>query len=94
MRAIGHGHREEMSADEALAIAAKASPETVAENDPDDPNGRKVGDRVRVAPDDYGEGRSWRRDRFSFGAAHRDTPRRRAGRRDRGPFPARGFPRL
>jgi hypothetical protein len=33
---------------------AKASPETVAENDPDDPNGRKVGDKVRVAPDDYG----------------------------------------
>ena len=55
MRAVGHGRREEMSADEALAIAAKASPETVAENDPDDPNGRKVGDKVRVVPDDYGK---------------------------------------
>ena len=55
MRAVGHGIREEMSADEALAIAAKANPETVAENDPDDPNGRKVGDKVRVAPDDYGK---------------------------------------
>jgi glutathione S-transferase len=55
MRAVGHGAREEMSADEALAIAAKASPETVDENDPGDPNGRKVGDRVRVAPDDYGK---------------------------------------
>ncbi len=54
VRAVGHGRREEMSADEALGVAAKASPETVAENDPDDPNGRKVGDRVRVAPDDYG----------------------------------------
>ena len=54
MRAIGHGTREEITADEALAIAAKASPETVAENDPDDPNGRKIGDRVRVMPDDYG----------------------------------------
>jgi glutathione S-transferase len=54
MRAIGHGTREEMTADEALAIAAKASPETVAKNDPDDPNGRKIGDRVRVVPDDYG----------------------------------------
>src|SRR3984957_17906186 len=54
VRAIEHGQRKEMSADEALAIAAKASPETVAENDPDDPNGRKVGDRVRVVPDDYG----------------------------------------
>ena len=54
VRAIGHGDREEMSADEALGIAAKASPETVAENDPGDPNGRKVGDTVRVVPDDYG----------------------------------------
>jgi glutathione S-transferase len=53
VRAIGHGQREEMSAGEALAIAAKANPETVDQNDPDDPNGRKVGDRVLVAPDDY-----------------------------------------
>ena len=55
VRAIGHGLREEMTADEAIAIAAKASPETVAENDPYDPNGRKVGDKVRVIPDDYGK---------------------------------------
>jgi glutathione S-transferase len=54
VRAIGHGIREEMSADEALDIAATASPEAVAENDPDDPNGRKVGDKVRIVPDDYG----------------------------------------
>ncbi|MBV9910304.1 MAG: glutathione S-transferase family protein [Hyphomicrobiales bacterium] len=55
MRAVGDGTREEMSADEALAIAAKASPETTEENDPGDPNGRKVGDRVVVVPDDYGK---------------------------------------
>ena len=55
MRAVGHGLREEMSSDEALAIAAKASPETSGENDPDDPNGRKIGDKVRVVPDDYGK---------------------------------------
>jgi glutathione S-transferase len=54
MRALGHGTREEMSAEEALAIAATASPEAVAEDDPNDPNGRKVGDTVRVVPDDYG----------------------------------------
>src|SRR3984957_648481 len=54
MRGIGPGLREEMSADEALGVAAKASPETVAEDDPGDPNRRKVGDRVRVVPDDYG----------------------------------------
>ena len=55
MRAVGHGLREEMSSHEALAIAAKASPETSGENDPDDPNGRKIGDKVRVVPDDYGK---------------------------------------
>jgi glutathione S-transferase len=54
MRAVGHGSREEMSAGEALAIAAKARPETSVRDDPDDPNGRKVGDRVVVVPDDYG----------------------------------------
>ena len=55
MRAVGHGAREEMSAGEALAIAAKATPETAPESDPDDPNGRKVGERVVVVPDDYGK---------------------------------------
>jgi hypothetical protein len=55
MRAVGYGLREEMSAEEALAIAEKANPETQDENDPHDPNGRKVGDKVRVAPDDYGK---------------------------------------
>jgi glutathione S-transferase len=55
MQAVGHGLSEEMSAEEALAIAAKARPETIAANDPDDPNGRKVGDRVLVVPDDYGK---------------------------------------
>jgi glutathione S-transferase len=55
MRAVGHGRREEMPAEEALAIAAKASPETLAGDDPNDPNGRKVGDSVAVVPDDYGK---------------------------------------
>jgi glutathione S-transferase len=55
MRAVGHGRREEMSSGEALAIAAKATPETAPEDDPDDPNGRKVGERVVVVPDDYGK---------------------------------------
>jgi glutathione S-transferase len=55
MVAVGHGRREEMSAADALAVAAKASPETAAKDDPHDPNGRKVGDRVAVVPDDYGK---------------------------------------
>jgi len=55
MRAVGHGRRHEISATEALAIAAEARPETVPEDDPDDPNGRKVGDKVIVVPEDYGK---------------------------------------
>src|SRR5277367_3585586 len=51
----GHGRREEMSAEKALDVAAKASPETRAENDPGDPNGRKVGDKVVVVPEDHGK---------------------------------------
>jgi hypothetical protein len=44
-----------MSPDEAGTVAAKASPETSGENDPENPNGRKVGDEVHVVPDDYGK---------------------------------------
>jgi glutathione S-transferase len=55
MQGVGHGRREEISAGEALAIAAKSNPETPAAEDRGDPNGRKVGDRVIVVPDDYGK---------------------------------------
>jgi glutathione S-transferase len=55
MRALGHGRREEITAEQALAIAAKATPETAASEDPDDPNGRRVGERVVVMPEDYGK---------------------------------------
>jgi glutathione S-transferase len=55
MRAIGHGAREEMSSAEALDIAARANPETEAHEDPFDPNGRSVGDKVAIVPDDYGK---------------------------------------
>jgi hypothetical protein len=55
IRAIGHGAREEMSSGEALDIAARAKPETQAGEDPDDPNGRRVGEGVAVLPDDYGK---------------------------------------
>jgi hypothetical protein len=91
MRAVGHGRREEMSAEEALAIAAKASPETLAGDDPNDPNGRKVGDRVAVVPDDYGKVEVF--GEIPVGAAHHDPARRRAGRGDRGAFSPRGVPR-
>lgn len=55
MQAIGHGERTELSADDALAIAAAATPQTQVEVDPGDPNGRKPGDRVAIVPDDYGK---------------------------------------
>jgi glutathione S-transferase len=55
LRALGHGRRTEMSTAEALAIAARATPQTAEQHDPGDPNGRKVGDKVEVAPDDYGK---------------------------------------
>ena len=55
IQAMGHGARTEISSDEALAIAAHASPRTLTRADPDDPNGRRPGDRVSVVPDDYGK---------------------------------------
>jgi glutathione S-transferase len=55
MRAVGHGHRGEMSTAAALDIAAGATPRTAVLADPGDPNGRKPGDRVEVMPDDYGK---------------------------------------
>ena len=55
LQAIGHGQRREMSAAEALDIAARATPQTAELSDPGDPNGRRPGDRVEVMPDDYGK---------------------------------------
>jgi hypothetical protein len=56
MREVGHGRRSrEMSPSEALDIGANAAPQTLELSDPNDPNGRKPGDRVEVVPDDYGK---------------------------------------
>jgi glutathione S-transferase len=55
VRTIGHGTRTEMTAAGALEIAAKTVPETEELSDPNDPNGRKPGDKVEVMPDDYGK---------------------------------------
>src|SRR6202000_3232964 len=54
-RSIGQGSRTEMTTTEALEIAAKATPQTEELSDPNDPNGRKPGDKVEVMPDDYGK---------------------------------------
>jgi glutathione S-transferase len=55
LRNVGHGPREEMSSADALDIAARSTPQTEELSDPDDPNGRKPGDKVEVMPDDYGK---------------------------------------
>jgi glutathione S-transferase len=54
LRAIGHGTMTPMDAKEALQIAKNASSGSKSERDPYDPNGRKPGDKVTVAADDYG----------------------------------------
>jgi hypothetical protein len=55
MGSVGHGRSSEMSTSAALDIAAGATPQTAILADPNDPNGRKPGDRVEVVPDDYGK---------------------------------------
>ncbi len=53
MRDFGHGDRREMSAEEALRIAAAATP-LGGDGVGDDPSGFGVGERVSVTPTDYG----------------------------------------
>lgn len=53
IRAIGHGQRNDLSGQEALDIAAKATSVESFADDAHDPGGRKVGDRVSVASDDF-----------------------------------------
>lgn len=54
MSEIGHGVRTEMSAAEALDVAAGASPAGGEETWADDPSGLRPGDRIAVMPDDTG----------------------------------------
>lgn len=54
VRAIGHGTREEITAQDALDIAKAAPPATQALEDENDPAGLKVGDDVIVLTEDPG----------------------------------------
>lgn len=54
VNAIGHGKPTPMDSKEALAIAKAAVPEAKSAPDPFEPSGRKPGDKVKVAADDYG----------------------------------------
>jgi glutathione S-transferase len=55
MRAIGHGQRSEIPADEALAIARASEPLPPGGVVQGDPLGLKAGQQVTVTPDDYGK---------------------------------------
>lgn len=55
MHDLGHGERVNISAVEALQIAASTEPQSPVFGDPDDPNGRKPGDFVNITPDDQGK---------------------------------------
>ncbi len=54
LTAIGHGKHTAMEAKEALEIAKAATSDAKVAADPHDPLGRKPGDKVKVAADDYG----------------------------------------
>jgi glutathione S-transferase len=55
VRAIGHGQRHDIEAAAALRRALEAQPDPGRGVDPLDPLGLVAGDRVSVAPDDYGK---------------------------------------
>ena len=54
VKALGHGTSQDMTPSEALAVAKAATPEAKPAADPNDPHGRKPGDKVKVSADDYG----------------------------------------
>ncbi len=54
MERIGHGQPSDLSAQEALAFAKAATPQTEERAEGNDPFGRKPGMRVQVMPDDIG----------------------------------------
>jgi glutathione S-transferase len=54
VKALGHGKSSDMTPKEALAVAKAATSDAKDAADARDPNGRKPGDKVKVAADDYG----------------------------------------
>jgi glutathione S-transferase len=55
VRALGHGERTEVSAEDALAIARSSTPDAARGVASDDISGVRAGQRVTVTPDDYGK---------------------------------------
>jgi glutathione S-transferase len=54
MAALGHGKATPMKAAEALEVAKTAKPSLAPSTDPNDPAGRKPGQRVKVTPSKFG----------------------------------------
>ncbi len=54
VKAIGHGTATDMSAGEALDIAATSEPDTEETPDPNDPRGLRPGNAVAVSPENGG----------------------------------------
>ena len=54
VKALGHGKSSDMTPKEALAVAKAATSDAKEAVDPKDPKGRKPGNKVKVAADDYG----------------------------------------
>jgi glutathione S-transferase len=52
--AFGNGTPTDMESAEAVRIAREATPTTAPAEDPGDPSGRRVGDRIQVFPEAYG----------------------------------------
>ena len=77
VRAFGHGTPTEMESAEAVKLAREATPVTAPAEDPGDPSGRRVGDRVQVFPEAYGrdpvEGELVRADAHSIAIRRRDA---------------------
>ena len=75
---FGHGAVEEMDAEEAVRIARESTPAAVADEDPADPTGRRVGDPLRLFPEAYGRdpvvGELVFSDAHEIAIRRRDTP--------------------
>lgn len=54
VKAIGHGSSQELSSGDAIRIARDNRSTATTSADPQDPAGRKLGDRVSIMPDDTG----------------------------------------
>jgi hypothetical protein len=74
--ALGHGTPKEMSSADAVAVARAATPQAKPAEDSADPNGRHVGDRIKIFPEAYGrdpvEGELVRADAHSIAIRRRD----------------------